>query len=112
MKHFKRDLSRCHKFLLKFLLNILKMIQITYSDGFYIVRCPHCELLIQVKENEINCGIFRHAVLKSNGQQINPHTPKKACKKYRKNELVYGCAKPYQMIKENNHWIVRKCDYI
>jgi hypothetical protein len=40
-----------------------------------ILTCPHCNGFIII--NKINCGIFRHVVLKKNGKQINPHATKK-----------------------------------
>ena len=74
--------------------------------------CPHCNHILIVNTNEMNCGIFRHAVLKSNLQQINPHEPKESCDKYVVDGLVYGCAKPFQIIKQDNIYIIQICDYI
>ena len=72
-----------------------------------IIICPHCNEYIEILE--INCRIFRHAVYKSNYQQINPHSPKEVCIKLKEDDLIYGCGKPF-MIKEDN--IVEICDYI
>ena len=55
--------------------------------------------LANIISNEINCGIFRHAVYKSNLMQIPPHENKINCDKLIADEMVYGCAKPFQIIK-------------
>lgn len=75
-------------------------------------ECPHCKNTLIINTNEINCGIFRHAVLKSNLQQINPHEPKESCDKLVVDDLVYGCAKPFQIIKQGNKYIIQICEYI
>ena len=36
-----------------------------------LVCCPHCDTTIEIIE--LNCRIFRCGVLKSTGQQIDPH---------------------------------------
>ena len=74
--------------------------------------CPHCKDLIIVNINEINCGIFRHGVFKHNNEQINPHETKENCDKFLNEKLVYGCAKPFQIIKTNDTYKVSICDYI
>lgn len=75
-----------------------------------IVVCPHCkeQLLIE----KINCGIFRHGVIKKTGKHINPHASKKTCDKLVKKDLIYGCAKPFQIFLINNCYKVTICDYI
>jgi hypothetical protein len=45
---------------------------IVQENGYYIFECPHCEGIIMVAVNEVNCTIFRHCVSKSDFQQINP----------------------------------------
>ena len=75
-------------------------------------NCPHCQDPIIVYSNEINCGIFRHAVFKSNLQQINSHETKENCDKYIANNLVYGCAKPFEIIKQNDNYVIQICNYV
>ena len=75
-------------------------------------ECPHCKLLFSVKKKELNCGIFRHAVYKHNLQPINPHETKEICDNLVKDDLVYGCAKPFEIIKNNDKYIVQICEYI
>jgi len=71
-----------------------------------IVECPHCQDTIIIES--INCGIFRHGVLKADGKQIDPHLPQHDCEKYFKNNLIFGCGKPFQIIENK----VQVCGYI
>lgn len=75
-----------------------------------VVICPHCKESIIIEE--INCAIFRHAVLKINNQQINPHSSKDICDSLIEKKLIYGCGKPFQLIKNNNKLEAVICDYI
>ena len=75
-------------------------------------ECPHCNNTIIVCTSEINCGIFRHAVFKSNLQQINPHESKEVCDKYVVEDLVYGCAKPFKITKQNDNYVIQICNYV
>ena len=77
------------------------------SDIFYF-DCPHCNMLIQVPGSEIRCTIFRHAVFKEGMKFVSPHAPKKECERWLKEDLVYGCAKPFKF----NGKKVEICDYI
>ena len=52
------------------------------------VECPHCKQFVIIEQ--INCGIFRHGVLKSNMNQINPHLPKPECDELANKNLIYG----------------------
>jgi len=70
-----------------------------------IIFCPHCNEPIIIEE--INCGIFRHAILK-NGQQIDPHSPKIICDDLVKKNLIIGCGKPFKFDGYN----LEICDYI
>lgn len=81
------------------------------DDIFF--SCPHCEQTIMVKINEINCSIFRCGVFKNNFQQIPPHESKLNCDKYFFENLIFGCGKPFQLVKNNgDNFIPIKCDYI
>lgn len=60
----------------------------------HLFECPHCGGLIQVSQLEINCGVFRHAIVKATMTQIPPHSSKEVCE----NLIaagVYGCGKPF-----------------
>jgi hypothetical protein len=79
----------------------------------YIYQCPHCELFVITYENELNCKIFRHGVLKTNNTQISPHCPKQQCDDYVTNDLIFGCGKPYKFIEcQQEASYVVECDYI
>jgi hypothetical protein len=77
----------------------------------HIITCPHCSDYIIIKK--INCGIFRHGVFIKTGKQINPHANKRTCEDYIKQNKIYGCGKPYQIITEDEgtHKVII-CDYI
>ena len=75
-----------------------------------IIICPHCNIPILIEK--LNCGIFRHGILKSNGRQIDPHASKDLCNFYSQNNLVYGCCKPFQVTKLIDNYIVEICNYI
>jgi hypothetical protein len=77
------------------------------SDNLLIIECPHCTQSIEILE--LNCRIFRCGIYKNTGQQINPHLDEISCKQLKKNELIYGCGNPFQII-ENNKAVV--CGYI
>lgn len=71
-----------------------------------VVTCPHCNIPILIEK--LNCRIFRHGVFKTTGKQIHPHAPKELCDLYIRNDMIYGCSKPFQVIGDN----AVACDYI
>jgi hypothetical protein len=78
-----------------------------------VIECPHCHDSILIEQ--LNCKIFRHGVLKSTNQQINPHLSKLECDNLFENNLIYGCGKPFIIINdinEDNNYKVEICDYI
>ena len=46
----------------------------------FVVECPHCKNPVLIEK--LNCAIFRHGSLKSDGQQIDPHASKELCDYY------------------------------
>ena len=84
------------------------------DEGLLIFPCPHCSEMVVVNVREVNCCIFRHAALKNSGKQIDPHTPKEECDRLVLEDLVYGCAKPFQLVRQSepDTFIVQVCDYI
>lgn len=75
-----------------------------------IVTCPHCgEPIIIIK---INCGIFRHGVIITSGKQMHPHLTQIECERLIKNKLIYGCGKPFQIIKKSDIYETVVCDYV
>jgi hypothetical protein len=75
-----------------------------------VLLCPHCNEYIIIEQ--INCAIFRHGVLKENGQQIEPHSVKELCEYYINNNLIYGCGKPFKIIFKNGIFETEICGYI
>lgn len=75
-----------------------------------IITCPHCNNYIVIRK--INCGIFRHGILKKNGKQINPHADKDLCDYYIRENKIYGCGKPFRITSVDNKFIAEICEYI
>ena len=75
-----------------------------------IVQCPNCDDYVLIEK--LNCCIFRHGILKNNGKQIDPHASKKQCELLIKNKEIFGCGKPFQIIKVEEEWKIIICDYI
>lgn len=79
----------------------------TDQKVFYF-ECPNCHFLTSVPSNSINCQIFRHGVVKKDGKQIPPHLSKEECDRLVREDLIYGCGKPFRFDGKR----VEKCDYI
>ena len=77
-----------------------------------IVICPHCLELVLIAE--LNCQIFRHGTLINNGQQVNPHATKEVCDYFVVNNMIYGCGKPFRVIKKEDDetFVAIICEYI
>jgi len=83
------------------------------EEDFLQVECPHCSQQVIIMKNEINCAIFRHGVLKSNGVQMPPHLEKRICDELARKNLIYGCGKPFQLVKnDKNEMKAIVCGYI
>lgn len=80
------------------------------NKEFIHTRCPHCDGVVIIHVNEMNCRIFRHAVYKSSGNQVSPHAPKIECDSLRQNDQVHGCCRPFCLNSVTNEAEV--CDYI
>ena len=74
----------------------------------FIFNCPHCQQVIYVANTEINCKIFRHGIYKHDYRQINPHETKERCEQLIKEDLIYGCGKPFYF----DGTTAKVCDYI
>ena len=72
-----------------------------------IIECPYCKIMIEILE--LRCKIFRCGIMKNIFNQIDPHLSEIKCNELIKNNLIYGCSKPF-LINEIN--VVEKCDYI
>jgi len=80
------------------------------ENNEWIVICPHCNEFVII--NELNCCIFRHGILKNTGEQMNPHASKQECDDLKKNNLIFGCGKPFQIVFHSEKLVVEICDYI
>lgn len=59
-----------------------------------VLSCPHCHGGFIVER--IQCGIFRHAILKSNGALVDPHASQAALEQLINQNLLLGCGKPFR----------------
>ena len=75
-----------------------------------VLLCPHCQEPIIIEE--LNCCIFRHGILKESGKQIDPHSSKELCDYYISHKKIFGCGKPFQIVKFNNEYTAVVCGYI
>ena len=77
-----------------------------------LVRCPYedCGVLIEVEA--LNCKIFRCAVLKCNGQQINPHASQAECEQLIAADAIYGCGRPLTIDYDDGVLKSKVCGYI
>lgn len=76
----------------------------------FVVECPHCKIPVLIEK--LNCAIFRHGSLKSDGQQIDPHSSKELCDYYIEKNLINGCGKPFKVKKDENNYVAIVCEYI
>jgi hypothetical protein len=89
------------------------------ESNCYTVECPHCQLLIQIEKNQINCGIFRHGYLYSKENnilrlidQIGPHTSKIECDRLKESGKLFGCSNPFKITYIGKDLFIEVCDYI
>ena len=59
-----------------------------------------------------NCLIFRHGIIKNTGQQMDPHLNKQECDRLKKENLIFGCGKPFMIIENDGEYLIIDCDYI
>ena len=88
------------------------MSQLVLCDQFYIFQCPQCQDFIMVKDNELNCRIFRHGVYKDTFQPINPHAPQSLCQQLLVADQIYGCGRPFQIVDRQGQLYSQCCPYI
>ncbi len=77
-----------------------------------IIQCPHCANPVII--TKLSCGIFRHGTFKkAKGKQINPHATQSQCEMYLKKNLIFGCGKPFRVVKtETGEYVGETCGYI
>ena len=72
--------------------------------------CSTCKEPVLIEQ--LNCRIFRHAILRKTNQQIDPHARKELCRFLFENKLIYGCGKPFKVEKIGETYQAFLCDYI
>jgi hypothetical protein len=93
------------------------------EDNQYTFLCPHCNLIVAVEKNQVNCHIFRHGnfiIMRDQvgraiiyGDSIPPHSSKQVCEELVERGLIVGCGKPIQMYTNfDGEYYVRICEYI
>ena len=81
------------------------------SEPELVVECPHCKECVVIEK--LNCHIFRHGVLRETGKQMDPHAPKEVCDELSTNNQIFGCGKPFKVVKkEDGIYISEICEYI
>ncbi len=82
------------------------------SQTFFF-PCVHCGEMIAIHVSDICCRIFRHGNYKNGLHSINPHASREVCEDLVKNDLIYGCGKPFRMERgENGFERIVECEYI
>jgi hypothetical protein len=86
------------------------------ENNILVGKCPHCQEYVSIKEKDIQCGIFRHAVYRNNYQPIPPHSSKIECETLVSTNKVFGCAKPFQVrpcpLDITGEYQIVACDYL
>ena len=81
------------------------------ENNSIVLECPHCGDFFIIYKKELNCHIIRHGIYKKNHKQIDPHLCKEECDRLVKENLIYGCGKPCEIIEENNKYKCVICEY-
>ena len=81
-------------------------------NNYIIVNCPHCNNLVYIEKKDFNCLIFRHGIYKNTLKQIDPHLDKENCDRLKRDDLIYGCGKPFKLVNLSNTFKAIICDYI
>jgi hypothetical protein len=86
----------------------MERIEHSAEDDTFYFACPHCGQMCQVPRDLIRCTIFRHAVYKKDMKFVDPHASQQECERWIREDIVYGCAKPFRFDGVK----VEKCGYI
>ena len=83
------------------------------EDGSFCVECPTCQGVILVAPHELHCRIFRHGIYRMTGEPIPPHATKEECDSLFFQNMIYGCGKPFQVVRqEDGTELAVLCDYL
>jgi hypothetical protein len=78
-------------------ISLVKLDVKSGDDLFFTCPYEDCEGYIVIAPQQVNCGVFRHAVMKTTGRAVNPHASRAKCEELLKNEKVFGCARPFRL---------------
>ena len=92
-------------------MHFKKMQDVYLKDDYYHFNCPNCFDKIIVQKKQLRCKIFRHAVYKTSYKQVNPHLSREKCEKLTKENKVYGCCKPFEIISNGSKMHASVCEY-
>jgi hypothetical protein len=79
-------------------------------DNDLTLVCPNCYGTVIVNKLDTNCCIFRHGIWKSNNTQVDPHATEAVCMNAVKNDLIFGCGRPFRLDLKTMTTMV--CDYL
>ena len=83
------------------------------NDPIEFLQCPYCQAYMEIPIKDINCAIYRHAIIKATGQQLDPHAPKDVCDRLARQGMIYGCGKPFRVKRDTqNRLFTEKCGYL
>ena len=57
----------------------------------FVIACPNCKTYFVITKNDLNCGIFRCAILKHNQKQVNPHATMEVMETLLNQNKIIGC---------------------
>jgi hypothetical protein len=89
---------------------MVQPLSITRDGSLLRFPCPHCGGSVEVAVTEVNCGIFRHGVVRATSLPIPPHATRSECDALIQANAVWGCGRPIQLAADLQS--VRVCDYI
>ena len=80
------------------------------SKSPIILDCPNCGCMVYIEK--LNCGIFRHGVIKTNGKCMDPHLDKIGCDALISKNNIYGCGRPFKVTFKEDKFIAEICEYV
>ena len=77
------------------------------------VYCPYEDCGVTIEVEALNCKIFRCAIFKATGLQLNPHASQAECAQLIATGAIYGCGRPLKIdYNQQGHLESQICDYI
>ena len=63
-------------------------------------------------DDNLLVDLERNNIITLNVCQINPHLPKDECDRLVRENLIFGCGRPFILNLQNGTYVACKCDYI